>query len=55
MLSEFTTFVKNKASDVVYNSSIIVNNLWTASAYTVDLSLARQTSRKIKKKKKKKF
>ena len=52
MLSEFTTFVKNKASDVVYNSSIIVNNLWTASASTVDLSLARQTSLKIKKKKK---
>ena len=55
MLSEFTTFVKSelKACNVVYNSSIKVSNLWTASASTVELSLAKQTSLKIKKKKKK--
>lgn len=55
MLSEFTKFVRSqlKASNVVYNSLIKVSNLWTASASTVDLSLARQTSLKIKKKKKK--
>lgn len=53
MLSEFTTFVKSelKACNVVYNSSIKVSNLWTASASTVDLSLAKQTSLKIKKNK----
>ena len=52
MLSEFTTFVKSefKACNVVYNSSIKVSNLWIASASTVDLSLAKQTSLKKKKK-----
>lgn len=51
MLSEFTNFVKKvNSSNVVYNSSIKVSNLWTASASKVDFSLARQTSLKIKKK-----
>lgn len=53
MLSEFTTFVKSqlRASNVVYNSLIKASNLGTASASIVDLSLARQTSLKIKEKK----